>query len=499
MATTFSFQVDWTNSASWVDESANVLSCMLALGFADLFDSAAEPGQCTIRLDNSTRRYSPDFAAGALYGNLLPRRPIRIRATDGVSTWTLFRGFLDSIQPEPGIYGSREVALSAVDGIALLAAARISLPLQVDQRADQLIQTLVSLVYTPPATDYRVGSETYELAADRWSADRTSALDAIRECADSDFGRFFVQRDGTPTFYDRRWFFAPPSGTLDLADQPLTLELTRDARHIYNTVNVIAHPRDQVAVTGVLARAVNAITIPPIGPDGAGTRKVRLRFRESASGQFIGGRDLITPLVPYTDYVINEQKDGSGVDYTTSPYVSVTVADVRGSEMSVIFTNSALGPLRVILLQVRGKPVLHFDPLTVTREDATSQAAYQMRTLTHDLPLPADSTLPESLAAYLLDRYQQPFTRPLSLTIRDFDLLNGVNIFSLKLFDSLTLSDTQTGLSAVRCRIIRQGIEIRPDGFTVQFGLERADDRRYLALDQAGYAELDSVNARVAV
>src|SRR5436305_955679 len=129
MATTFTFEIDWTNSGSWVDESTNVFSARLKIGMGPsgaLDELVARAGTCTLTLDNSTQRYSPDYASGPLYGNLLPRRPVRIRATDGVSTWTLFRGYVERLSPQAGPQSRRTVTITCVDVIALLHNTRVS-------------------------------------------------------------------------------------------------------------------------------------------------------------------------------------------------------------------------------------------------------------------------------------------------------------------------------------------------------------------------------------
>src|SRR5688572_29617524 len=102
MATTFSFEFDWDNNGSWTDEAAEIRSTHIRIGMAEgapLTDTVAQIGTCVLTMDNSTQRFSPDNASGALYGKLLPRRPVRVRATDGVTTWALFRGYIDRIEP----------------------------------------------------------------------------------------------------------------------------------------------------------------------------------------------------------------------------------------------------------------------------------------------------------------------------------------------------------------------------------------------------------------
>jgi hypothetical protein len=455
----------------------------------------AEIGTCTITLNNESGRYSPDNAASPLYGQLLPRRPVTLTATDGVTVWPLFAGYIDQIAPEAGQYSSRHVVIACVDALALLAFQHVSLPLQQNVIADVLISQLVSATYTPTTTNYQTGNTAFDIAADLWSADRTTALDAIRECAASEFGRFFIQRDGTPTFYNRRSFFQPiaPALTID-ATIPAALAVARDVAQVFNVINVVSHPRNTLSVLQVIAQASSSVLIPPISPLGAGIRYITLHFHDG-SGNPVGGTGIIVPLVAGTDYVVNERKDNSGVFYTVSPYFTLSVTDIRGSEITIKMTNSALGVLYANGLQVRGRAITTYDPVTQTAQDSSSISAYQKRGWTHDLPLSADVDFAQSLAAYLLDRYSQPFTRVDAVTIHNEATVSGSSVFAVKLFDQISVSDPQTGVNALRLLVIGTRIEITPDDFTISYVTERGDDRLYWLLGTTALG----TNSRLAV
>lgn len=506
MATTFSFAVDWGANGIYVDETAYLREARARLGMPESGSPgdalpaapAAAPGWCAVTLDNSTRRFSPENGAGPLYGKLAPLRRARLIANDGSIPHPIFTGWIDSIAPTAGLNGERLVTITLIDGIGRLAANRIGLPLQQAVRADQVISLALAATYTPAATALAAGAETFDIAADRWDPEHTTALEIIREAAASEGGRAFAQPDDTFTFLNRAWFFTAAAPALALSDaHPVTIEASERATDLFNEVAVTAHPRATVGVPGVLARAVTSLRIPPIGPGGAGTRDIRLRFRDAATGEFVGGTD-VTPPVPFTDYTLNERKDGLGVDYTVSPYTSVTVLEQLATSITLRVTNSALGVLYLNNLQVRGRAITRYDPVTATAADAGSQAVYGRRSLRVDLPLPGDTGLADGLAAYLLDQRKAPFLAPRHLTIRDFDRVAGVNVFALRLFDSITLSDSQTGLAGVRCWVTAIETTLTPGRFTRRFTLERADLRRYFALDTAGYAELDA-NTRLGV
>ncbi len=104
----------------------------------------------------------------------------------------------------------------------------------------------------------------------------------------------------------------------------------------------------------------------------------------------------------------------------------------------------------------------------------------------------------ESLARYLLDRYKTPFTHVDAITVHSDSVIGGVNVFSLRLFDPVAVTDPQTGISAMLCRIIGLALSITPQGFSLTWHTERQDDRVYWALGVAGHAELGATT-RLAV
>jgi hypothetical protein len=71
--------------------TAYVIDANLSAGFSDEMRHVADVGQAFFKLDNGDRRFSPAYTAGSLYGKLLPNRPVRVQATSGATTWTLWK------------------------------------------------------------------------------------------------------------------------------------------------------------------------------------------------------------------------------------------------------------------------------------------------------------------------------------------------------------------------------------------------------------------------
>lgn len=203
MTTTFSVAMDWDGGGAWTDESAYVQRVRIRSGFDRAGDRVADGGRAVIVLDNSTGRFSPGNADSPLYGALVPRREVRVQASDGASTWTLFRGFVDSIEPDAGFWSQQRVTVTCVDAITLLRQQRVSVAHVDSMPVGDAVSSLVSDVYTPPATDINDNGDALHHYGRAWQPERTTALDALHDVAAAVYGRFFVARDGKVTFRTR--------------------------------------------------------------------------------------------------------------------------------------------------------------------------------------------------------------------------------------------------------------------------------------------------------
>lgn len=149
MTTTFLVQIDFDNDGSFAtagdDISAYVIEVpSIEVGMATPRDRVAAGGRATIVVNNEDMRFSPEYASGAYYGKLLPGRPVRIQATDGVDTWTLFYGVIRDILPAPGVFGGKRATITCHDRIAQMQRTYISLPVQRDKTADYLLRLIGS-------------------------------------------------------------------------------------------------------------------------------------------------------------------------------------------------------------------------------------------------------------------------------------------------------------------------------------------------------------------
>ena len=112
-------------SPTWTDVTAYVRGMDISRGVPDDWTLQAD-GSATVTLSNRDRRFDPFNTTGPYYGNLLPRRQIRIRATFSSTTYDVFRGFIAGWPPEWTDAGTDStVTLFCFDALQLLGSSSL--------------------------------------------------------------------------------------------------------------------------------------------------------------------------------------------------------------------------------------------------------------------------------------------------------------------------------------------------------------------------------------
>src|SRR5689334_6052607 len=66
-----------------------------------------EAGTLNLTLNNQDRRFDPAWSAGPYYGYLKPGRRLRLKATWTSTTYTLFDGFIERLEPKEDVRTGR--------------------------------------------------------------------------------------------------------------------------------------------------------------------------------------------------------------------------------------------------------------------------------------------------------------------------------------------------------------------------------------------------------
>lgn len=223
-----------------------------------------EAGSAAVILNDPNSDFNPQNPSSPYYGKLLPLRKIRIYAETTLSgnpvTVNLFSGYITSYDTSfyQGTNDDSTVTLQCVDGFRLLNNVSTDIPPVPGCTAGQLSGTRVEalLDYADfPDSLMLIESGDTTMMAD--PGGNRSILAAIQTVEQSEFGAFFIGRDGKATFFDRNTVSI-------LAD--VTPKIYTDARPLavneYPYASVDFAFDDQLVLNDVTITRYNDGTIP---------------------------------------------------------------------------------------------------------------------------------------------------------------------------------------------------------------------------------------------
>lgn len=452
----YTVEIDHDDDGVFSPVTADALALEWRLGMDAPYASIAAPSSARITLTNRSRAYSPEVASAAL----LPGKPIRIRSTQGTTTRTHFTGFIERIEPQPGSQGARQAAIIARGPEAELMRQQVIVPLQIGQRADQVMTAVISaarLRYPvlkgycligvaghnvigtarlfsgqPLPLVFQPGKSTFSYIADA-GFDGLSAWEALRLLAAAERGRFFIDREGRAVFYNRHHTITASATDLILSDAALEMQYEFGGA-LVNRVRARIVPRVVGSPGSILWQSQDALRLDP-----GETRAIIARYRD-ADQRPIGGYDIIAP-VPGIDWAANARPDGLGANRTGQATLALRLAGAAAALLEA--RNNT--PERFYLLPgltLRGTPLLPADPALIEHSDGASIAHYGLRQAEFDLALLSRYDEADQIARYELARRSKPRGAIRALT------LDGANALGLTLFSRITISEAQTGHTA---------------------------------------------------
>jgi hypothetical protein len=463
MPVTYTIAIDLDDDDSFTEDiTADVLDLRWRLGMAHPHDSIAAPISAQITVRNPARAYSPEFTAN----DLSPGKPIRIQTNDGVTTRTHFTGFISHVEPLPGTQGRRTAVIHARGPEHELTQNRIRLPPQVNARADQIIQNVLDasplrrakmkgywvlditanaelgtntrLAEETIARSLETGKSTFAYAADTWG-DGIPADRAIRQMTEAERGRFFINRSGQASFYNRHHTLLDTTADATFTDSFDGVEYTYGA-DVVNQIQVTLIPRTIGAPNTVLWSLGASQAIPP---GETLFQHVLVRYRDS-DDQPTGALTVIPPQRGI-DYQANTLANGAGLDRTAQVDVLLIAADASVATLEIRNRSTQTAYL-LAGAQLRGTPLNLGDPITVEQTDHASVAFHGLNIFPLDLPALDTIEAADQLARYEVARRKDP--RGIVHSIRLSAQTQQAQVLARTLFDRITVQETQTDHAA---------------------------------------------------
>ena len=158
-----------------------------------------DAGVVSVTVDNSDRVFDPLYENGPFFGQLIPRRSVRV-TSNGLP---VFVGFIDDfdIQYEPGVQSV--VRIDASDALSVLTNSGLEEFTPDSELSGARINTVLDRPEVDWPAELRDIDTGNSLMLDADVAEGTGTLTYLQLVANSEFGTLFLSKDGKITFRER--------------------------------------------------------------------------------------------------------------------------------------------------------------------------------------------------------------------------------------------------------------------------------------------------------
>ncbi len=437
---------DFTNLGESI--TADILEAKWYLGMSEPDDTVADVGQATVIVRNHQQQFSPDITT-----NLIGKA-FRIQSDDGNTIRTHFSGFVQRIIPQAGNQGTKLATIIAYSRDYTLRQNTIQLPLLLNLSADEAIHAIIdqaqwryaffegyciigrdsigsSDIFPDDAfaRHFDTGISEFEFIGDDWS-DGYPAHRAIQQFTEGEDGRFFFDREGRATFYNRHHLLNNPAIAATFTDD--ISDMVYHYGDVTNHITIQLKPRRVGDLHSILWSLEQPIRLEV-------NTRIEVIARYNIDGEAVGATAIDTPLQAYTDY--QAMDNAQQQDMTT--FASVTLLEIGSSATTFEIANQATRPIYLTQLILRGTPLILGDPLTLSQSIPDSIVLYGKHTKQVDVPVISDIEDAIGLANWALQRqaYPRGYVREITTTTRT----HPTETLALTLYDLIAISEQQTG------------------------------------------------------
>lgn len=457
---TYQVHVDWDRNANYTgtydDISAYVRSINSSIGFKAPYANVAGEQTLSVELDNSDRRFSPEYSGSPLYGKRFRNRPIRFQIVSG-STTVLWTGKTDMITPQTNINGERRAILTATGFKRILDGMQVSIPLQVGKRTDEILAVILANTVIPEvlsvgpwalgivgygelgtntvvgsgviAQSLETGTLTPAYAGDTWD-DNISPYEAIKQVVEAERGKFFFDRSSTAVFWNRNHMLADSTSLATYTDSTIISYDYNYGSDIQNYVTVSYYPRVAGSGTEILWSLDKPVDLT-LGVE----KKIRARFTEQGSNSKVSATTVIRPLVD----------DGAIVfSFGTADVVGWSY-DAKGAEL-IFLARTTDATISSIIIS--GTKLTSYNKADAVARSAESEFYDDRSDVVYDLKLLDDEADAQAIADYEVGRRASATGTLKSVTLMNKNAASLAAIIARTIGHRITISEQQTGHSA---------------------------------------------------
>lgn len=490
---------DGTFLDSEEDLAGQVLELKWRLGLRQPYDSSADYGTAQIALRNVQGSFSPererlDIGAG-----------VRIACEDGGQRVTLFTGFISKVSVDAGDWSEGRSFIHVQDIQPWLEASPARLAPISDVSADTVIDRLLdgaivrraavagyciidvpghdridSVQVFPPQNLGRrlqIGKSRFAYVGDWWD-ETTSIRQAIRDLAESERGRFYIDRDGDAVFLNRHQTLVSETLSATFVDDMRGMVYAYGDQRV-NRLSLLLTPREVGEGGTTLWQLAGAERI------GAKTSlALNLRFTDEL-GRPVG-------LLEFERLQAAFHRNEAGKGSAIREKVSARIIEIGFTSLLARLENNSARDVFLTELLVIGKPLYRRDPLELTLSDGAGIHLHGLMHFTLDLPALSDIATAQAFASYELARRKHP-----AGTVRELrlDARQHPSARRLSLFDRIRISESRTGHINQEYFIIGEEHHVSQGGaqHEIRLTLEPADLSRFVVIGASVIDDRDEV------
>lgn len=500
MPITYSIALDNNHDGDFNEDiSAQVLDLRWQLGLAQAYDSCAPTARAQITVRNPDGRFSPEITS------LEPGTRMHIQSNDGSTIRTHFTGAIGSIQTQAGNQGRKTAIIHLHDIMDWLQASPISIQPQVAVTADGVIDELLNrallrrdilegyciidvdgynlidsvMIYASETVSRNLqsGKSTFAYVGDTWQAG-ISTYDAILELAESERGRFYMDREGQAVFLNRHYTLITDSLSASFSDDMEDLRY-RYGEHRVNRIELTITPRYIGADNTTLWMLVTPQGIPQ-----ATGRNLTIRFVDEEN-QPVGALSI--------DSIDFEFHAANGTSLSTG--FTVHVIETSFNSLSLRIDNTSAQTIYLTSLNIKGTPLYTDNPLHIIVQDGERVYLDGVSTLRRNLPALSNIEVATAFAEYELQRRKHP--SGVVETLSTSTQTHPTETLDLSLFDRIRITESQTGHIVQDYFIIAEAHHVEKAGkvHQVTWTLEPADSSHFIIVNSS---DIDSTSRLIA-
>ena len=217
------------------DITDRLITCTVRRGKSQALDRI-DAGVVAVVVDNSDREFDPLYEAGPYFGQLVPRRSVRISSNNQ----PVFVGFIDDfdIQYEPGVQSV--VRIDASDAFSVLANSGLEEFTPESELSGARINTVLDRPEVDWPAELRDIDAGNSVMLDTDVAEGTGTLEYLQLVSNSEFGTLFLAKDGKIAYRERN--AVPNTPDLVFSDEIESGEYTgiqfADVNIVYGSENL---------------------------------------------------------------------------------------------------------------------------------------------------------------------------------------------------------------------------------------------------------------------